>query len=577
MYLSRFVKTFTLSLTMFLLALIVFAPVKNSSALDCTSGTTSASEICNTDTTDVNVSITGAWTVSVSSAGTLGLNLTPTSSGVLSTATDNVNVYTNTPNGYQLYLNSTSGNTDIYNNTDTSQELNHFTATTGTKSSPTTLTNNTWGYTLTNLGDNPSQSTLNSTTFSKVELTSSSADSLISSGSKTTGAGDNLPVTYGFMADTKLTPGTYATQVTYTAIAEVPSYSLSSISPNSFSFSATDQQVTLVTSTPSTELGLGDITARIYNTAGTSSVNLTNCTETIIDVSGTNYRGATCTYPGGLPGSIDKYNVSLTSSWHNATYVLPNSFTIYKTLQDFTNQDCANLTQSTSATDHRVSLEDSRDGKVYNVSKLADGNCWMVQNLAYDGGILTPNDSNVTTTRNITGSIITNGTPYQDAPQIYIGNQNTTDSYGSKYGNLYNWNAATAGVGNVSSTSTVYESICPKGWRLPDISGDYSYVKLLSAYNLPTTNVVDSDAVARAQQAPLFFPLAGTYKEISTGVYGAANQGINTHQVYRTVSNNNTTNVYNFLITQPAYTATFWPSHIDYKLIGFSARCILGN
>ena len=36
--------------------------------------------------------------------------------GTTSTATDNLNIYTNTPNGYQLYLNSTSGSTDIYNN-----------------------------------------------------------------------------------------------------------------------------------------------------------------------------------------------------------------------------------------------------------------------------------------------------------------------------------------------------------------------------------------------------------------------------------------------------------------------------
>ncbi|MBR0467804.1 hypothetical protein IJJ53_02750, partial [Candidatus Saccharibacteria bacterium] len=84
----------------------------------------------------------------------------------------------------------------------------------------------------------------------------------------------------------------------------------------------------------------------IYNTTGTSSVNLTNCTETIIDVSGTNYRGATCTYPGGLPVSINKYNVSLTSSWHNATYILPNSFTIYQsTMQNFTTTDCTNLAE----------------------------------------------------------------------------------------------------------------------------------------------------------------------------------------------------------------------------------------
>ncbi|MBR3323693.1 hypothetical protein IKG16_02300, partial [Candidatus Saccharibacteria bacterium] len=174
-------KVIRMSATFFVVFLLSFIistslfPTSNSSALTCENGTISggsASDICSTSTADVNVDITGAWTVSVSSAGTLGLNLTPTSSGVLSTATDNVNVYTNTPNGYQLYLNSTSGNTDIYNedvldsngnldvNLPAGTNTNHFVATSGTKSSPATLTNNTWGYTLTNLGDNPSQSTL---------------------------------------------------------------------------------------------------------------------------------------------------------------------------------------------------------------------------------------------------------------------------------------------------------------------------------------------------------------------------------------------------------------------------------
>ncbi|MBR2659640.1 hypothetical protein IKD60_02675, partial [Candidatus Saccharibacteria bacterium] len=87
------VRNLSLGLFSFLLAFFcssVFSPTTNSSATTCENNTVSSnpSSICDTSTTDVNVSITGAWTVSVSSAGTLGLNLTPTSSGILSTATD---------------------------------------------------------------------------------------------------------------------------------------------------------------------------------------------------------------------------------------------------------------------------------------------------------------------------------------------------------------------------------------------------------------------------------------------------------------------------------------------------------
>ncbi|MBR3323599.1 hypothetical protein IKG16_01805, partial [Candidatus Saccharibacteria bacterium] len=383
--------------------------------------------------------------------------------------------------------------------------------------------NNTWGYTLTNLGDNPSQSTLNSTTFSKVELTSTSADSLISSGSKTTGAGDNLPVTYGFMADTKLTPGTYSTQVTYTAIAETPSYTIQSISPARPAYNATNVAVTILTSTPSTELGLGDITATI--TDGTNTVQLTNCSETIQEVSGTSYRGATCTYPGNLPAG--RYNVTLTSSWHNATYTLSNAFSV-NSMQEFISTNCTNLVESTTTVDNRIDLVDSRDGKIYKVSKLADGNCWMVSNLALDGldtnndpVTLTPSDSNVSSNYTFPANVqqINDGTTASsnNNAQIYTSFQNTTDSYGSKYGNTYNFFAATAGQGTASFMGDTTQSVCPKGWILPrHYFNNPSYYNLITKYlNFPSDPYIFGlDAIPyinRAQQAPLFFPLAKVY------------------------------------------------------------------
>ena len=594
---EKFCKLYSTLAISFLLAFSmsnVFNFTSNSSATTCENGTVSgasASDICDTSTTDVNVSISGAWTVSVSSSGTLGLNLTPSSSGILSTATDNVNVYTNTPNGYQLYLNSTSGNTDIYNNTDTSQELNHFTATTGTKSSPTTLTNNTWGYTLTNLGDNPSQSTLNSTTFSKVELTSSSADSLISSGSKTTGAGDNLPVTYGFMADTKLTPGTYATQVTYTAIAEVPSYSLSSLSPSQIALGdQTDKTFTILTTVPAVELGLGDITAKFVWNDGTTThqANLSNCTEITQAVSGTNYRGATCSYTGNLPLGI--YDLQLTSSWHNATYTLNNALEIYTNMQSFTATQCTNLAESTTTLDNRITLKDSRDSKDYKVSKLADGNCWMVSNLALDGGrTLHTSDSNVTQDRTLPANISNWTASEYDVAQIYSdgANSSTTTCPSSspycvvsdiKYGNLYNWNAATATVGKQATTGIVTESICPKGWQLPNRTNNKSINALMVTYNYPTEYVAvtpeSTAAIIAIQQAPIYLPLAGAYSDILVTL------GIGGSIYTNTVNPNQSNYAYYLAIDTRTISNThpyFSPDSSYYKYQGHSVRCVLGS
>ena len=50
-------------------------------------------------------------------------------------------------------------------------------------------------------------------------------------------------------------------------------------------------------------------------------------------------------------------------------------------------------------------LIDVRDGKEYWVAKLADGNCWMTQNLAYDlvkGKVLTPSDSDAVSYTHLT-------------------------------------------------------------------------------------------------------------------------------------------------------------------------------
>ncbi|MBR3135306.1 hypothetical protein IKG54_01930, partial [Candidatus Saccharibacteria bacterium] len=551
--LFRVYATFSVAFLLAFISSSLLTPAGTSSAVDCTNNLTPSGDICGSDTTDVNVSDTGAWTVSISSSGTLNVDVTPSGSGTTSTATDNVNVYTNTPNGYQLYLNSTSGSTDIYNNSDTEHERNHFIATTGTKDSPIALSSNSWGY---SLSSNP-------TTFSKVETSSSAADSLISSGSKTSGSGDNLYVTYGFNADTKLTPGTYTTSVTYTAVAEVPSYTISSVSPNNFSSSDTNQPITIVTTTPSTELGLGDITARITDSTGTNTVNLTNCTETTVTVSGTSYRAASCTYPGGLPVSINNYNVELTSSWHSATYTLPNSITIYQTtMQNFTQTNCNNLIESTATEDHRTRLKDIRDGKFYNVSKLADGNCWMVQNLALDGGrTLTPADSNVTQNRILPVNKTLAQIEYtDDAAMIYSGAADSVDSYGSKYGNYYNWKAATATIGVASQGSTTYESICPLGWQLPNYSGQYSYYSLFSNYTFSSPT--------DTRKAPLSFPLGGL---ISTSQHSNIGLTANYHTRTGVSSGIDWQLYFHFESSTPRFLNYFGTAYV------ISVRCVFGS
>ena len=193
------------------------------------------------------------------------------------------------------------------------------------------------------------------------------------------------------------------------------------------------------------------------------------------------------------------------------------------TMQGFTLTQCTNMD-----TNENIVLMDTRDGKNYRVTKLADGNCWMTENLALDGGrTLTPEDSNVTENRTLPENIA-DGTPTSvDTPTIYSGisslyTSECNTSYPdcventTKYGNLYNWNAATATIGIGSSTGMVYESICPKNWQLPNSSGNYSYSSLLTVYGLGNSFPYDDATVIGVQSSPLYFTLSGSYYDSPT-------------------------------------------------------------
>ena len=193
---------------------------------------------------------------------------------------------------------------------------------------------------------------------------------------------------------------------------------------------------------------------------------------------------------------------------------------------------CNGLTQA-SATGTRTlasvsALTDTRDSQTYAIAKLADGNCWMIENLRLadihqENGTIVPtvltivntnnplNDgTNVTLKHNYadtqthdtlsaTSSDATswcNGSTATCIDKSRLRTINTTsravftssetmfsnvDLYA--YGNYYNWYSATAGRGvydfSTNNDSTVGD-LCPVGWRLPvggqttvNTTGDY--------------------------------------------------------------------------------------------------------
>ncbi|MDR1300241.1 MAG: hypothetical protein LBK50_00880, partial [Candidatus Nomurabacteria bacterium] len=182
-----------------------------------------------------------------------------------------------------------------------------------------------------------------------------------------------------------------------------------------------------------------------------------------------------------------------------------------------------------------VTLTDTRaNNQAYLVRKLADGNCWMIDNLKLElknGMVLSPVNTNVTSDTTIyftqngaAGGVALDGMTYNFTTSGYLTRDNTNangydgigennytawrqvdpsniamckDNYYSGNGNgdiTYNnnsktgcgylYNFYTAAAGTVDRTKTNGEangSICPAGWKLPsgrNSSGDYGKLDL---------------------------------------------------------------------------------------------------
>ena len=180
--------------------------------------------------------------------------------------------------------------------------------------------------------------------------------------------------------------------------------------------------------------------------------------------------------------TIDSTVTSGTKQLKLAYKVADNAATGPVTMQDMTAAYCQNTMTTYDGTneDAVVTLNDPRgDGQTYRVAKLADGNCWMLDNLKLGSTsgatALTPADSNVGANFSLP-QLATTGTGDLDNPKTYGPVPGDTGAGATNYGYLYNWSAATAGESTTSHDETAGNapySICPANWRLP-IGGDYN-------------------------------------------------------------------------------------------------------
>ena len=198
------------------------------------------------------------------------------------------------------------------------------------------------------------------------------------------------------------------------------------------------------------------------------------------------------------------------------------------TIQDWTS--CDSLTQAPTDTRATLSsmtaLTDQRDNNTYTVARLADGNCWMTENLRLDAeytrgesnkalaqgygtsttygnfiGLADTENANFTNTtpdaaNNATNSLYSsdgsttinigtssypayrmprynNNNTNRDLTASYNGTGSSTYYQWYSYGNYYTWPAAIADTSyyNTNNQSVTNTSLCPTGWHLP-LGGD---------------------------------------------------------------------------------------------------------
>ena len=201
-------------------------------------------------------------------------------------------------------------------------------------------------------------------------------------------------------------------------------------------------------------------------------------------------------------------------------------------MQTITKENCSSV---------RTLVVDARDNHSYWIQKLADGNCWMLTNLAYAGGgtntygdtkTLQEGSSVVST---YTAAKYYNDTTKSNATSGFTNPSTSTDGgiTGKQYGYLYNWCAA-MGVQTSTSACTSAStplpdtsvSICPAGWRLPTGGSNGEFIAFNTAVNggLPTTSSTELMSQWMAQYAGYWHSSYGFNFEGTQGKYWSSTQ-----------------------------------------------------
>lgn len=533
-------------------------------------------------------------------------------------------IATNNVTGYKVYLRNTTTDTSLKNDTNSFSAITYGTSVAQSTFTSGTTYNGKWGIV---------PSYYNSSTNSSVRGVPTSAnDMLLRSTTAANSSAHSYTIGMAARADFSKARGDYTTsnfQILY--VANLVAYSIS--------YDANTNDT--VTNMPSTQSSSTNATTVVLSSnvpvrAGKRFLGWCNVYTTVVD------DADTCSglvFQPGASYGIDQTaanTITLHAMWggcnSNATTIgTGNPSTDAYCMQDMNDTVIASMPVYNGTAYDQYRLMDKRDGKMYSISRLADGKVWMTQSLDLDldstktythadtdlgypdtdriptGATLTTDENATWTPANSTSTTSWERDPstpmsydpgdiyyYLDdnlmsSPTVYnslsacqsginiFGVDVDPDCGHYHVGNYYNrYAAVAANTSSDISGEAAPNSICPAGWKLPDLR-DYDniydldtehlwfqsgLITKLSGGSFAAETWKTSDSYVRIQIHPLYLVPAGEITNATSPIVSYA--GTEGHYW----SSLNTVVEYKYDASNP------YPAYSVNAGIGMSVRCV---
>ncbi len=278
------------------------------------------------------------------------------------------------------------------------------------------------------------------------------------------------------------------------------------------------------------------------------------------------------------PGTRDVTNYAYQQVTLESTRPTLALYAIWRSSSTLQNFDCSTLVGVGS----NAVVKDTRDNQEYTVAKLADGKCWLTENLRLNFANL-QEDISAENTNNPTSGFMTTVNAYPQPTQSWCTEQNSAcynqvlfynSSAGGSHGFHYNWYTATAGRGTYSTTSNATGDICPYGWHLPT-GGDYGDFAALSNA-LGGYQINDVAQFMNAYTSPNGATMGNIFNSfpnnfMNAGRHYSSNTYINVGRYWTStaINRNSVRGLYiNSDYVDPGV------NYADYKYNGYSVRCL---